>query len=172
MAKRRDIARSLIMGKPFGELPTPHPSRAQIVARAANLKKAKLALWRKRFQAECRAKRTYRSFEHDNPGILVDRVKVDMEGEFRLAALKRVPKLRPTKRDRPKTTVKSSRKIYYTQIDPIEIYPIEFRAAQMLEPEDIPNVPSPAFIAFMRESDAPKLAKGFKSDEAEPPDKG
>jgi len=75
-----------------------------------------------------------------------------------VAALKRVPKLKSSKSKEPRSKDTHNKpkgpKVYYTQIDPIEVYPAEFRAAEILEPEEVPDIPSPAFIAFMREEGA------------------
>jgi len=194
MAKRHKIA-------VFGDTPRAHASPAQRLARAANLKKAKLALWRKRFQAECRAKRKYRSFERPNPKTLVDRVKVDMEGQFRLAALKRAPlkhgeikrskqTVKPAVKDAPKAEMKrvTKTKVYYTQIDPIEIYPLEFRAAEMINPCEDGRVEgletkevkasSVSHCSVVRKGGGdrspiyPKVANPFETPEPVPPDKG
>jgi len=94
MAKRREAMDAMLGGWPSYE-PRTYPSEAQRLARAANLKKAKLALFRKRFQQACRDKFKRRGFDAPSydgfgPNTLVDRVKVDQEGEFRLAPLKRV----------------------------------------------------------------------------------
>jgi len=70
-----------------------------------------------------------------------------------------VPKLKSSK-PKPEPCSKETQskpkglKVYYTQINPIEVYPAEFRAAEILEPEEVPDIPSPAFIAFMREEGA------------------
>ena len=141
MAKRRAAMDAMFGGGPSYE-PRTYPSEAQRLARAANLKKAKLALFRKRFQQACRDKFKRRSFEapsYDSfgPNTLVDRVKVDQEGEFRLAPLKRVaPKAHKETEPRHNQTVKErGPKVYYSDLDPIALYPAEFYAAQKIDAE-------------------------------------
>ena len=127
--------------------PRTYPSEAQRLARAANLKKAKLALFRKRFQQACRDTFKRRGFEAPSydgfgPNTLVDRVKVDQEGEFRLAPLKRAPLKRVAPKAQQETeprhnqTVKErGPKVYYSDLDPIALYPAEFYAAQKVDAE-------------------------------------
>ena len=141
MAKRREAMDAMFGGGPSYE-PRTYPSEAQRLARAANLKKAKLALFRKRFQQACRDKFKRRSFEAPSydgfgPNTLVDRVKVDQEGEFRLAPLKRVaPKAQQETEPRHNQTVKErGPKVYYSDLDPIALYPAEFYAAQKVDAE-------------------------------------
>ena len=141
MAKRRAAMEVIYRGGPSYE-PRTYPSEAQRLARAANLKKAKLALFRKRFQQACRDTFKRRGFEapsYDSfgPNTLVDRVKVDQEGEFRLAPLKRVaPKAQQETEPRHNQTVKErGPKVYYSDLDPIALYPAEFRAAEQAAAE-------------------------------------
>ena len=141
MAKRRAAMEAIVRGGLAYE-PRTYPSEAQRLARAANLKKAKLALFRKRFQQACRDKFKRRSFEapsYDSfgPNTLVDRVKVDQEGEFRLAPLKKVgPKAQHETEPRHNQTVKDrGPKVYYSDLDPIALYPAEFYAAQKVDAE-------------------------------------
>jgi len=111
--------------------------------RAANLKKAKLALFRKRFQQACRDKFKRRGFEAPSydgfgPNTLVDRVKVDQEGQFRLAPLKRVgtkTQQENTTRHQSQETKERGPKVYYSDLDPIALYPAEFYAAQKIDAE-------------------------------------
>jgi len=150
MAKRRAAM--------FGGLPhqdRPHPSEAQRLARAANLKKAKLALFRKRFQKACRDKFKHRGFEASNPNTLVDRVKVDQEGQFRLAPLKRVaPKAQAdnTAPHNQQEEKEAGPKVYYSDLNPIALYPAEFRAAEQaaaeMEDEDL-ELGAPGYIASL-----------------------
>ena len=67
----------------------------------------------------------------------MDRVKVDQEGEFRLAPLKRVaPKAQQETEPRHNQTVKErGPKVYYSDLDPIALYPAEFYAAQKVDAE-------------------------------------
>ena len=67
----------------------PHASPAQRAARAANLAKARAALFRKQVQQGGMFAQggRGRSFDIATPGVLVDRVKVDQSGQFRLAPL-------------------------------------------------------------------------------------
>ena len=67
----------------------------------------------------------------------MDRVKVDQEGEFRLAPLKRVaPKAQQETEPRHNQTVKErGPKVYYSDLDPIALYPAEFRAAEQAAAE-------------------------------------
>lgn len=65
-------------------------------------------------------------------------MKVDRAGQFRLAALRRIPKRKAGNPSDGASETASSKtgqrqKIYYSKIDPIEIYPAEFRAAQCLD---------------------------------------
>ena len=71
------------------------------------------------------------------PNTLVDRVKVDQEGEFRLAPLKRVgTKTQQETAARHNQTVKErGPKVYYSDLDPIALYPAEFYAAQKVDAE-------------------------------------
>ena len=104
----------------------PHASPAQRRARAVNLEKAQLANRDKRFKSGPKRK----AGNDYHPNIVFDRVKVDMEGQFRLAPIMRqkikikaqaAPSPTP-----PKTHIKS---ITYTKINPIPLWPIEFRVA-------------------------------------------
>ena len=146
MDKRR-AALEALFGGGGDYAPSPRPSEAQLMARAANLQKAKLALFRARFQKTCREPFKYRRFDMANPQVFVDRVKVDQEGEFRLAPLKRVQR-DVTKRQSPHDALDTKKlhrketkephrkelgpKINYTSLNPIALYPAEFRAAQRL----------------------------------------
>ena len=78
-----------------------------------------------------------RSYDGFGPNTLVDRVKVDQEGEFRLAPLKRVaPKAQQETEPRHNQTVKEpGPKVYYSDLDPIALYPAEFYAAQQVDAE-------------------------------------
>ena len=142
MAKRREAMDAIYRGGPHYE-PRTYPSEAQRLARAANLKKAKLALFRKRFQQACRDTFKRRSFEAPSydgfgPNTLVDRVKVDQEGEFRLAPLKRVgtkTQQENTTRHQLQETKDRGPKVYYSDLDPIALYPAEFYAAQKVDAE-------------------------------------
>lgn len=121
-----------------GSEPAPKaaPSRAQLLARAANLKKAQLALYRARFQKACREqhRKRQKAWSLSSPTSLRDRVKVDRAGQFRLAALRRVPKRKASEASMGVAVKRAQKpKIYYSKIDPIEIYPAEFRAAQCLD---------------------------------------
>ena len=64
-------------------------------------------------------------------------MKVDQEGEFRLAPLKRVaPKAQQETEPRHNQTVKErGPKVYYSDLDPIALYPAEFYAAQKVDAE-------------------------------------
>ena len=90
-----------------------------------------------------------RSFDIANPGVLVDRVKVDQSGQFRLAPLERIVPLeriidvsrapQETSGVFPASLSQDSKKrpkVYYSQLNPIAVWPAEFRAAQRLEPSD------------------------------------
>ena len=142
MEKRRAAMDAMLGGGPSYE-PRTYPSEAQRLARAANLKKAKLALFRKRFQQACRDTFKRRSFEAPSydgfgPNTLVDRVKVDQEGQFRLAPLKRVaPKAQQDKtaQDHNQPPKDRGSKVYYSDLDPIALYPAEFYAAQKIDAE-------------------------------------
>ena len=136
MAKRRAAVDALFYNGPFK--PRPRPSEAQLIARAVNLKKAKLALFRAGFQKKCREKFKYRSFDMPNPHAFVDRVKVDQEGEFRLAPLRRVgpkPALKERAVHKSGAAEEPRPKIQYTPLDPIALYPAEFYAAERVETE-------------------------------------
>ena len=129
----------------------PHASPAQRAARAANLAKARAALFRKQVQQGGMLGQggRGRSFDMANPGVLVDRVKVDQSGQFRLAPLERIVPLEHIA-DASRAPQKSSEgfpaslsqdskkrpKVYYSQLNPIAVWPAEFRAAQRLEPSD------------------------------------
>ena len=142
MAKRREAMDAMLGGGPSYE-PRTYPSEAQRLARAANLKKAKLALFRKRFQQACRDTFKRRSFDAPSydgfgPNTLVDRVKVDQEGEFRLAPLKRVAsnaQQDKTAKHQNQTIKERGPKVYYSDLDPIALYPAEFYAAQKVDAE-------------------------------------
>ena len=142
MAKRRAAMDAIVRGGPHYE-PRTYPSEAQRLARAANLKKAKLALFRKRFQQACRDKFKRRGFEAPSydgfgPNTQVDRVKVDQEGEFRLAPLKRVAsnaQQDKTAKHQNQTIKDRGPKVYYSDLDPIVLYPAEFYAAQQVDAE-------------------------------------
>ena len=105
----------------------PDASPAQRRARAANLEKAKAANRDKLFKSGPKRK----AGNDYHPNIVFDRVRVDMEGQFRLAPIMRqkitvkaqaAPNPTP-----PKTYAKS---ITYTKINPIPLWPIEFRTAE------------------------------------------
>ena len=112
-----------------------------------------------------------RSFDIANPGVLVDRVKVDQSGQFRLAPLERIVPLEriidvsraPQKSSEgfPASLSQDSKKrpkVYYSQLNPIAVWPAEFRAAQRLEPSDdwededddgdVQSLPPPRASAF------------------------
>ncbi len=108
----------------------PHASLAQSRARAANLEKAQLANRDKLFKSGPKRK----AGDDLHPNIVFDRVKVDMEGQFRLAPIMR-QKIKVKAQERPqaappKTYAKS---ITYTKINPIALWPVEFRAAEGLQ---------------------------------------
>ena len=130
-----------------------------------------------------------------NPQVFVDRVKVDQEGEFRLAPLKRVQKHVPKRQsphDAPDTKERDTKephrkeprpKINYTPLNPIALYPAEFRAAQRLgremaevhvaetnvaEVETSDKTP-PETIANTQENSA-KPRAGYAKDIDVPPD--
>ena len=201
MDKRRAALEALFWGG--GDYaPSPRPSDAQLMARAANLQKAKLALFRARFQKTCREPFKYRSFDMANPQVFVDRVKVDQEGEFRLAPLKRVQKHVPkrqsahgtdTKKLHRKETKEPHRKelgpkINYTPLNPIALYPAEFRAAQRLgneiaevhvaeietpdnrTPDKTPPDKTPRETIADAQEDGPKPRAGYAKDIDVPPD--
>ncbi len=105
----------------------PDASPAQRRARAANLEKAKAANRDKLFKSGP----TRKAGNDYHPNIVFDRTRVDMEGQFRLAPIMRqkitvkaqaAPNPTP-----PKTYAKS---ITYTKINPIPLWPIEFRIAE------------------------------------------
>ena len=188
MDKRR-AALEALFGGGGDYAPTPRPSEAQLMARAANLQKAKLALFRARFQKTCREPFKYRRFDMANPQVFVDRVKVDQEGEFRLAPLKRIQKHVPKRqsghapdtqeRDTKEPHRKEPRpKINYTPLNPIALYPAEFRAAQRLSREMVevhvaeiktPDKTPSETIANAQE-DSPKPRAGYAKDIDVPPD--
>ena len=155
----------------------PHASPAQRAARAANLAKARAALFRKQVQQGGLLGQggRGRSFDIANPGVLVDRVKVDQSGQFRLAPLERIVPLEriiDVSRAPQKSSegfpasfshgVKKRPKVYYSQLNPIAVWPAEFRAAQRLEPAedwaedwedeendgDVQSLPPPRASAF------------------------
>ena len=86
----------------------------------------------------------------------MDRVKVDQEGQFRLAPLKRVaPKAQQenTTRHQLQETKERGPKVYYSDLDPIALYPAEFYAAQKvdaeMEAEDL-DVEAVGYIASLQ----------------------
>ena len=196
MDKRRAALASLFGGG--GDYaPLPRPSEAQLMARAANLQKAKLALFRARFQKTCREPFKYRSFDMANPQVFVDRVKVDQEGEFRLAPLKRVQKQVPKRQSGHGTDTKEREtqdphtkeprpKINYTPMNPIALYPAEFRAAQRLgnemaevhvaetpdnrTPDKTPPDKTPRETIADAQEDSAKTRAGYAKDIDVPPD--
>jgi len=136
MDKRRAAMDALFGGRAQER---PRPSDAQLIARAANLQKAKLALFHKRFQHTCRESVRRRGFDMPNPNSFVDRYKVDQEGQFRLAPLKRFASHKGVKKpdfNRGDQDPASDHKLRYSALDPIELYPAEFHAAQLLEARD------------------------------------
>ena len=123
----------------------PHASPAQRAARTANLAKARAALFRKQVQQGGLLGQggRGRSFDIANPGVLVDRVKVDQSGQFRLAPLERIVNVSRAPQKSPEgfpvsfsQDSKKRPKVYYSQLNPIAVWPAEFRAAQRLEPSD------------------------------------
>ncbi len=123
----------------------PHASPAQRAARAANLAKARAALFRKQVQQGGLLGQggRGRSFDMATPGVLVDRVKVDQSGQFRLAPLERIVNVSRAPQKSPEGFptsfshgVKERPKVYYSQLNPIAVWPAEFRAAQRLEPSE------------------------------------
>ena len=95
----------------------------------------------------------------------MDRVKVDKSGQFRLAPLERIVNVSraPQKSSEgfPASFshgVKKRPKVYYSQLNPIAVWPAEFRAAQRLEPSDdwededddgdVQSLPPPRASAF------------------------
>jgi len=127
----------------------PHASNAQREARALNLAKAKLAL------REKRAKQPRRFYDDSHPNIYKDPCKVDFEGQFRLAPIKRGPRVVKTRvkvkprrlssglwdKIPPKTRIKS---VKINKINPIPLWPIEFEAAEEFEASNHP----PSVIEF------------------------
>ena len=145
----------------------PHASPAQRAARAANLAKARAALFRKQVQQGGLLAQggRGRSFDIATPGVLVDRVKVDQSGQFRLAPLERIVNVSRAPQKSPEgfpasfsQDSKKRPKVYYSQLNPIAVWPAEFRAAQRLEPAedwededndgDVQSLPPPRASAF------------------------
>ena len=149
----------------------PHASPAQRAARAANLAKARAALFRKQVQQGAMLGQggRVRSFDIANPSVLVDRVKVDQSGYFRLAPLERIVNVSRAPQKSPEgfpasfsQDFKKRPKVYYSQLNPIAVWPAEFRAAQRLEPAedwaedwedeendgDVQSLPPPRASAF------------------------
>jgi len=115
----------------------PHASPAQRKSRALNLAKAKAALFEKRSKQP-------RRFHNDNhPNIYKDPCKVDFEGQFRLAPIRRGPRIMKTKvKVKPRRLssgiweVKPTKKvtsIKINKLNPIPLWPIEFEAAGAFE---------------------------------------
>ncbi len=104
----------------------PHASPAQRRARAANLEKAQLANRDKLFKSGPKRK----AGNDYHPNIVFDRARVDMEGQFRLAPIMR-QKIKVKAQDRPSPTPPKTyaKSITYTKINPIPLWPIEFRVA-------------------------------------------
>ena len=115
----------------------PHASPAQRRARAANLEKAKAANRDKLLKAGPK----HKAGNNFHPNIVFDRVKVDMEGQFRLAPIMR-QKIKVKAQERPqaappKTHIKS---ITYTKINPIALWPVEFRVAEEITLSPVPRL--------------------------------
>jgi len=120
---------------------TPHASIAQRRARGANLERAREAL---RQQREDKARRhdPRHHFNDSHPHIAFDRVKVDGEGQFRLAPMtrgqvrliktlhKRDPV--PEQTEAHETGKTRIRSVQYIKASPIPVWPCEFRAAEQL----------------------------------------
>jgi len=124
----------------------PHASPAQRKARALNLAKAKAALFEKHSKQP-------RRFHNDNhPNIFKDPCKVDFEGQFRLAPIRRghriikrivktTGKVKPRRLssgiwDKPAKVRVASVKI--NKLNPIPLWPIEFEAAEEFSSTVIP----------------------------------
>ena len=116
----------------------PHASMAQRLARSANLEKARDTL-RRRNERQATAKERRKRFDDTHPNILFDRVKVDSEGQFRLAPIPRakvkVVKTIIRRAETPdETEARLERNAYirsvrYVEAAPIPVWPFEFRAA-------------------------------------------
>jgi len=142
---RRRLKLKADLKKQVQEWLKPHASPAQRAARAANLAKARAALFRKQVQQGGLLAQggRGRSFDIATPGVLVDRVKVDQSGQFRLAPLERIVNVSRAPQKSPEgfpaslsQDSKKRPKVYYSQLNPIAVWPAEFRAAQRLEPSD------------------------------------
>jgi len=124
----------------------PHASPAQRKARALNLAKAKAALHEKR------SKQPHRFYNENHPNIYKDPCKVDFEGQFRLAPIKRGPRIVKTNvkvqprrlssgiwdRKAVKTRITS---IKINKLNPIPLWPIEFEAAGAFEAQPSSVIP-------------------------------
>ena len=115
----------------------PHASLAQIRARAANLRKAKAAL-QSGLERRLRARERRRRLNDAHPNIVFDKVKMDMEGQFRLApVLRSVVRVKalhkraetPEEREAREERNAYIRSIKYRKAEPIPVWPFEFRAA-------------------------------------------
>ncbi len=110
----------------------PHASPAQRLARAANLEIAKAANRDKLFKSGPK----HKAGDDYHPHIVFDRVKVDMEGQFRLAPIMRQKiKIKAQAAPNPQTLKTRLRPITYTKINPIPLWPIEFRVAEGIAAE-------------------------------------
>ena len=113
----------------------PHASPAQRRAQAANLEKAQLANRDKLFKSGPKRK----AGDDYHPNIVFDRVKVDMEGQFRLAPIMRQKiKIKAQAAPSPTPSKTHIKSITYTKINPIPLWPIEFRVAEGTAPPSPP----------------------------------
>ena len=134
----------------------PHASPAQRRARAANLEKAQLANRDKRFKSGPKRK----AGDDYHPNIVFDRVKVDMEGQFRLAPIMRQKiKIKAQATPSPTQPKTHLRSITYTKINPIPLWPIEFRAAQGMEAYETKSAPPNPVIPHLDTGSLPSTAK-------------
>jgi hypothetical protein len=107
-------------------LKPPDASPAQRRARAANLEKAKAANRNKLFKFGP----TRKAGNDYHLNTVLDRAQVDMEGQFRLAPITRQKiKIKAQDTPNPQTPKTHIKSITYTKINPIPLWPIEFRAA-------------------------------------------
>lgn len=98
----------------------PHASPAQRQARAANLAKAKAALFEKR------AKTPRRFYDDSHPNIYKDPCKVDMKGQFRLAPIQRSKHKVKSQSVRAATPRRDVTHVKYSKIDPIPLWPQDY----------------------------------------------
>jgi len=105
---------------------------AQKEVRVMNLKKARAA------KREKVAPKLKSFWSDDHPQIFRDPVQVDQEGQFRLAPIKRRPCIKTSQAPMRKVTGVTTR-IKYNKINPIPLWPAEFRAAQEMEESPTPH---------------------------------